>query len=148
MERGVSLGHCHEQPDRERQHRRRRVKTLAHATAWLKLFVSQIVCKIASAMPDTSGLWTFCPSNANQRRAKDAGGIAELMFDYGRFQFVSENIFPHRLDAFSIDGGKIRDPAADDHGVGVEDVNQVRHRAAKMVEECLHELQRLRVAFK
>ncbi len=55
VQRRVSLGHRHEQPERQRQHRRRRVQTLAQM-AVIEIYELQIVCNIFSTAPDASGL--------------------------------------------------------------------------------------------
>ena len=42
-------------------------------------------------------------SNPDQGRADDAGGIAELMLDDGRFEAIAENMFRHFRDAFGVE---------------------------------------------
>jgi hypothetical protein len=53
------------------------------------------------------GLVLCLSSDADQRRAEDAGGVAELMLHDGRLQFIGEDIFPDGRDPLGIDGRKI-----------------------------------------
>jgi hypothetical protein len=41
--------------------------------------------------------------NPDQGGADDAGRIAELMFDDGRFEAIAENIFRHLRNAFGVE---------------------------------------------
>ena len=58
-------------------------------------------CKEIPAMP-----W-LASSNPDQGGADDAGGVAELMFDDGRFEAVAENVFRHFRDAFRVERVKV-----------------------------------------
>jgi hypothetical protein len=59
--------------------------------------------KLFSNIKKMSGFPHTFPLNPDQGRADDAGGIAELIFDDGRFKVVAENIFRHFRDAFGVE---------------------------------------------
>src|SRR5262245_45085065 len=79
--------------------------------------------------PRASGL------DSDQGRADHARGIADLMFHNRGFQGVVEYEPRNLRHTVGIKRVKLRNTAADDNDVRIEDVDKVRHRPAEMAEK-------------